>query len=76
MTHNKLRPAYYKQNNHDLWWYLEQGLITKDEFIGFIKGNIFKYVTRYQNKNGVEDLQKAKTYLEELIKFETAKIHF
>ena len=29
MTDNKLRPVYYKQNNHDLWWYLEQGLITK-----------------------------------------------
>ena len=70
MTDNKLRPAYYKKNNHDLWWYLEQGLITKDEFIGFIKGNIFKYVTRYQHKNGIEDLEKARTYLNELINFE------
>ena len=76
MTDNKLRPAYYKQNNHDLWYYFAQGLLTKSEYVGFIKGNIFKYVTRYQNKNGVEDLQKAKTYLEELIKFETAKKNY
>lgn len=76
VTDNKLRPAYYKQNNHDLWYYFAQGLLTKSEYVGFIKGNIFKYVTRYQNKNGVEDLQKAKTYLEELIKFETAKKNY
>ena len=31
-------------------------------------GNIIKYVWRYNHKNGVEDLRKAKHYLEWLIK--------
>jgi hypothetical protein len=35
--------------------------------IGFCEGNIIKYVSRYGNKNGIEDLYKAKHYLEILI---------
>ena len=31
-------------------------------------GNVIKYVSRYKNKNGLEDLEKAKWYLEDLIK--------
>ena len=27
-------------------------------------GNIVKYTSRYKNKNGIEDLRKAKKYLE------------
>jgi len=34
----------------------------------FLEGNVIKYVTRYQHKNGAEDLKKAKWYLERLIK--------
>ena len=33
----------------------------------FAEGNIVKYITRYKFKNGVEDLKKAKWYLEYLI---------
>jgi hypothetical protein len=35
--------------------------------LSFIEGNIVKYVSRYKDKNGIEDLQKAKWYLEKLI---------
>lgn len=34
----------------------------------FVEGNVIKYVTRYQHKNGVEDLKKALWYLDRLIK--------
>lgn len=37
--------------------------------IGFCEGNIIKYVTRWRKKNGLEDLYKAKTYLDRLIRF-------
>ena len=43
-----------------------QGSMTPDEFKGYLKGNIMKYVTRYQFKNGVEDLKKAQWYLTKL----------
>lgn len=31
-------------------------------------GNVIKYICRWKNKNGLEDLKKAKWYLEHLIK--------
>lgn len=30
----------------------------------FFQGNVIKYVTRYKDKNGIKDLEKAKHYLE------------
>lgn len=35
--------------------------------LDFLTGNIIKYVMRHDAKNGLEDLQKAKVYLERLI---------
>ena len=35
--------------------------------IGYLAGNIIKYVVRYQKKNGIEDLNKARHYLDKLI---------
>lgn len=41
--------------------------MTKEEYRGFLEGNILKYPLRYKHKNGLEDLKKAKTYLTWLI---------
>lgn len=38
--------------------------------IGFFEGNVIKYVTRWRAKNGVEDLRKARHYLDLLIELE------
>ena len=38
--------------------------------IGYFEGNVIKYVTRWRNKNGVQDLLKAKHYIELLIELE------
>jgi len=35
--------------------------------LSFCQGNVVKYITRYKDKNGVEDLHKAKHYIEMLI---------
>lgn len=35
--------------------------------MNFVEGNIIKYVTRYRDKNGLEDLYKARHYLDILI---------
>ena len=45
-------------------------MLGHDEFRGFLRGNIFKYMWRYKDKNGIEDLRKANWYLDRLIKFE------
>lgn len=38
--------------------------------LGFCEGNIIKYVSRWKDKNGLQDLYKAKHYLELLIELE------
>lgn len=44
--------------------------LSSERMAGFYQMNVLKYVTRYQRKNGVEDLQKAKFYLDKLIELE------
>tara|TARA_R110001592_G_scaffold45053_5_gene144261 strand:- start:1353 stop:1643 length:291 start_codon:yes stop_codon:yes gene_type:complete len=54
-------PAHYTKGI-EMWEYAHsQGL-------DFFEGNIIKYVTRWRHKNGMEDLLKAKQYLDKLIK--------
>ena len=53
----------------------EQFKIEPVEFItqnnlSYLQGNIIKYILRYKQKNGIEDLEKAKTYLQYLINYE------
>lgn len=35
--------------------------------IGYLEGNVIKYVTRWKDKNGIADLEKAKHYIDLLI---------
>jgi hypothetical protein len=53
-------PGYYKNTIQPID-YIET------HNMNFCEGNIIKYVSRYRLKNGVEDLIKAKYYLERLI---------
>ena len=53
----------------------EQFKIEPVEFItqnnlSYLQGKIIKYMLRYKQKNGIEDLEKAKTYLQYLINYE------
>lgn len=41
--------------------------------LGFLEGSVIKYVCRHKNKNGLEDLEKAKHFLEILIDLEYSK---
>lgn len=42
--------------------------------MGFNIGNVIKYLWRYEDKNGIEDLKKAQWYLNDMIKeMETVK---
>lgn len=42
------------------------------EFADYCKGNVIKYVWRYRHKGGVEDLRKARVYLDWMIEAEEA----
>tara|TARA_R100000426_G_scaffold24545_1_gene21007 strand:- start:6119 stop:6349 length:231 start_codon:yes stop_codon:yes gene_type:complete len=39
----------------------------EDGFEYYLQGNIIKYIWRYRYKNGIEDLKKARWYLDRLI---------
>ena len=45
--------------------------------LGFCEGNVIKYISRWKAKNGIEDLKKARWYIDfliESIENETDKI--
>ena len=42
--------------------------------IPYLEGNVIKYVSRWRNKNGVADLEKAKHYIELLIELESRNV--
>ena len=42
--------------------------------IPFAEGSVIKYVTRWRDKGGIADLEKAKHFLELLIELETKKV--
>lgn len=57
-----IRPNYYNETSITPFDYI------KANDLDFFEGNVIKYITRHRQKNGKEDLIKAITYIEELIK--------
>jgi hypothetical protein len=47
-------------------WAVMQAVLTRDEFLGFLKGNIIKYSMRAGRKDGSDDAGKAKHYMQKL----------
>lgn len=41
--------------------------------IDFLSGNAIKYLCRWKSKNGIEDLKKARHYIDLLIELESKK---
>lgn len=58
-------PSHYKQFSREVIDTM-QGMSTPEEFKGYLKLNAVKYLSRYQGKNGVEDLEKAIWYINKL----------
>jgi hypothetical protein len=48
-------------------WDAMEAWLTRDEFLGFLKGNAIKYLARERSKGGVEDVMKAAHYIEKYI---------
>ena len=47
-----------------------EAMLTKDEYIGYLRGNALKYMWRFRyKKKPFEDLRKARWYEERLMKF-------
>jgi hypothetical protein len=50
-------------------WTAMQAWMPPEQFAGFLRGNAIKYLARCDDKGGVEDLKKARHYLDKLIEF-------
>lgn len=60
-------PKHYTSGKIEVIKIMEDQL-TSEEYRGYIKGQVIKYITRERYKNGLEDLKKARWYLDRLIK--------
>lgn len=58
---NKIKPTYYGTGIDVIEFCQKNNL-------DFMQGNVIKYVTRYKEKNGKEDLLKAREYIDRIIK--------
>lgn len=47
-------------------WHVMESVLTREEFIGFLKGNVIKYSLRAGRKDGSDDAGKAKHYMQKL----------
>ena len=59
--------SHYKGNPIQPWDYVAAN------GLGFFEGNAIKYLTRWREKGGIEDLRKARHYIDKLIELETTR---
>jgi hypothetical protein len=59
---------HYKQFKYETWD------VILDWGLGYLDGNAVKYLSRWRHKNGIEDLKKARHYIDKLIETETEKL--
>lgn len=56
--------SHYKKQAIQPWDYIVANNL------GYLEGNVVKYVSRWRDKGGVEDLRKARHYLDKLIELQ------
>ena len=57
------KPAHYTKGTIEPIDFIEANRLD------FFEGNIIKYLVRHKHRNGLEDLKKAKVYLDKLISY-------
>ena len=61
MSKNKISPQHYSK------YKIEPIDFIQANDLGFCEGNVIKYVLRHKDKDGLQDLLKAKQYIDFLI---------
>ena len=62
-------PAHYASGEIETIDYIRDCL-SKDEMRGYCWANVIKYVSRWTRKDGIQDLNKAKVYIDWMIENE------
>jgi hypothetical protein len=60
----QIQGDHYKRHKFETWD------VIHDWGLGYFDGNAVKYLSRWRNKGGVQDLHKAKHYIEKLIELQ------
>ena len=69
------RPAHYNLGSIECIDAIEPAICAyKTPTYAYLAGQVLKYIWRWPHKNGIEDLQKAKWYLDRLIEKEEERI--
>lgn len=63
-----IKPHHYTRLTIEPWDYVAANNM------GYFEGSVIKYVSRWREKNGVEDLKKARAFLDKLIEVELAAV--
>lgn len=61
MSDDILHPKHYTTGNIEVWDFII------DQKLGYLEGNVIKYVSRWKHKDGIKDLFKAQAYINKLI---------
>lgn len=61
-------PSHYTQGGIECIDCIKSAIVGKVGIEAFCVGNTIKYLFRYEEKNGVEDVKKARWYIDRLIK--------
>ena len=64
---NVCHPKHYNQGGIECIDAIKAATVGKTGIEAFCVGNAIKYLFRYENKNGLEDVKKAKFYIDRLI---------
>lgn len=67
MSDNVNHPDHYNQGGIECIDAIKAATVGKTGIEAFCVGNAIKYLWRYEEKNGLEDLKKARFYLNRLI---------
>ena len=66
MSSDPINPKHYKRDDIECIDAIKAALV--EGFPDYLRGNVLKYLWRYKERNGIEDLRKARQYLDWLIK--------
>lgn len=64
---DKINPNHYRQGKVECIDAIESATINKKGIEAVCTANAIKYLWRYESKNGIEDVQKAKWYIDKLL---------
>jgi hypothetical protein len=69
VINNPIKPGYYNKEGMDVFNIMDQ-FFPLEQQIGFCRGSMLKYLLRYREKGGIQDLEKAGEYAIKLLELE------